>query len=325
MKRTTLFFLACAVLGLAACTLASGGAPLTFVSRAEPFVVTCALSAGFAAASFAFGAATGDYSWVDRLWSLVPVLFAWLYALRAGFAAPSLAAALLVTLWGARLTRNFARRGGYSGSEDYRWSVLRSRMASPLLWQLFNAGFICAFQLGVIALFASPLGLLAEVGPPGAGLLPVVAPAVLCLGFLAIETEADREQWEFQARKAAFLALPEGRRGADDEARRGFRSSGLFRLSRHPAYFGELGFWWSVCLLGSWGSGRPIHWSAAGAAALTCLFVGSTRFTESITAAKYPAYREYRAATSAVLPWFPRDVAGGATARGGRRGNRAPR
>ena len=35
----------------------------------------------------------------------------------------------LVTLWGARLTFNFARKGGYApGGEDYRWAVLRARM-----------------------------------------------------------------------------------------------------------------------------------------------------------------------------------------------------
>lgn len=28
--------------------------------------------------------------------------------------------AVLVTLWGARLTYNFARKGGYTGMEDYR-------------------------------------------------------------------------------------------------------------------------------------------------------------------------------------------------------------
>jgi steroid 5-alpha reductase family enzyme len=84
----------------------------------------------------------------------------------------------------------------------------------------------------------------------------------------------------------------------------GFRSSGLFRLSRHPAYFGELGFWWSIYLLCAVGSGTFIHWSGAGALALTALFVGSTRFTESLSAAKYPAYAEYRRTTSAVVPWF---------------------
>jgi steroid 5-alpha reductase family enzyme len=43
-----------------------------------------------------------------------------------------------------------------------------------------------------------------------------------------------------------------------------------------------------------------------GAVLLTLLFVGSTRFTESITKSKYPEYADYQARVSAVVPWFPR-------------------
>jgi steroid 5-alpha reductase family enzyme len=39
---------------------------------------------------------------------------------------------------------------------------------------------------------------------------------------------------------------------------------------------------------------------------LTLLFVGSTRFTESISAARYPEYAAYQARTSALVPRPPR-------------------
>lgn len=39
-----------------------------------------------------------------------------------------------------------------------------------------------------------------------------------------------------------------------------------------------------------------------GAVLLTLLFLGSTVFTESISAAKYPAYAEYRRTTSMLVP-----------------------
>jgi steroid 5-alpha reductase family enzyme len=299
MKRTSLFFSACAV-----------AAALAYASRAEPFVVVCYASAGFAFCAFFFGLATKDYSWVDRLWSVAPLSFAWFYALRAGGQAASMAGALLVTAWGIRLSLNFARRGGYSGSEDYRWSVLRERIPSPVLWQLFNAAFICCFQVALLALFSSPLSLLASRG----GLQRIAFPAALAVAFLAWETEADRQQWRFQARKHARPEAPGSPGGnsekvVDLEAERGFCSSGLFRLSRHPAYFGELGFWWSVYLFGALGSGRLLNPSIAGAVVLTDLFIVSTIYTEAISASKYPAYREYQAATSAIVPWFPRTAA----------------
>ena len=48
----------------------------------------------------------------------------------SGFAPRQTLAASLVTVWGIRLTFNFARKGGYSwkfweGEEDYRWAIVR--------------------------------------------------------------------------------------------------------------------------------------------------------------------------------------------------------
>src|SRR5690606_29122596 len=84
---------------------------------------------------------TRDTSWVDRLWSIVPAVYVWIFAVAAlgtdGDAARTLLMAVLVTLWAARLTFNFARKGGYSGMEDYRWAILRGRM-KPWLFQVFN-------------------------------------------------------------------------------------------------------------------------------------------------------------------------------------------
>lgn len=45
--------------------------------------------------------------------------------------------------------------------------------------------------------------------------------------------------------------------------------------------------------------------TVAGAVLLTLLFIGSTILTEKISAQKYPEYADHRAATSAVIPWFP--------------------
>jgi steroid 5-alpha reductase family enzyme len=313
MRRFTAFTLCCCALFLAALIVVSGDSPLAFAGKASPPAVVALLAASLAVASFAFGIATRDYSWVDRLWSTAPVVFAWFYAFRGGLEPTGLLAAALVTVWGARLTYNFARRGGYSGTEDYRWSILRDRIQNPLAWQLFNAFFICAFQVGVLVLFTSPIYRISSVDGAGAPMLVLLA-SVLALGCVALETRADAEQWEFQARKAnarkaagtkaaSTAAVPVGT--GDPELRRGFISSGLFRYSRHPNYFGELGFWWSVYLVGCAADGSMIHWTIVGPIALTLVFIGSTAFTESISAAKYPDYEEYRHTTSPIVPWLP--------------------
>jgi steroid 5-alpha reductase family enzyme len=302
MKRFLLFIVSVAVIALGAFAFLGGGDPFAFIQGEGSLSLVAALTASMAVAAFVFGLATGAYSWVDRLWSLAPLLFAWIFALKESPSLASLAAAAAVTLWGARLTWNFARRGGYAGTEDYRWSILRSRIKNPIAWQAFNALFICVFQLGVIALFSTPLWRVARAGNP-AEALPFAAFLVLSLAFIAIETVADGQRWAFHERKAEAA-----RSGAKDDAEvaDGFVSSGLFRFSRHPNYFGELGFWWSVFAMGCASGGSIVHWTILGPLALSAVFAGSTTFTESITASKYPAYGEYKRRTSAIIPWFPR-------------------
>jgi hypothetical protein len=139
---------------------------------------------------------TREYSWVDRIWSIVPVAYVGIFAGAAGFADTRLDVMFaLVALWGARLTFNFARKGGYApGGEDYRWAVLRERMA-PWQFQLFNFFFISLYQNAILLLITLP-ALTALEHPGGFGVADVVV-AVVFAAFLAGETVADQQQWEF--------------------------------------------------------------------------------------------------------------------------------
>jgi len=238
---------------------------------------------------------TGDHSWVDRIWSIVPVVYVWIFAAFAGLTDPRLnVMAVLVTLWGARLTFNFARKGGYSGTEDYRWPILRARMKR---WQfeLFNLFFITLYQNLILLLITLPALTAYEHRSTPFGLLDAVV-AVVFLALLAGETLADQQQWNFHARKKAG--------GADFRPR--FLQTGLWRYSRHPNFFFEQAQWWALFFFGAVAAGSVLQWTVLGAVLLTLLFVGSTVFTESITRGKYPEYAEYQATTSPIIPFPPR-------------------
>ncbi|GAB2834496.1 DUF1295 domain-containing protein [Microbacterium insulae] len=240
---------------------------------------------------------TKDTSWVDRLWSIVPVVYVWIFAgaaLLAGVDATRLVVmAVLVTAWGARLTFNFARKGGYTGMEDYRWAILRGRM-TPRQFQLFNLFFIVLYQNALLVLITLPAYVAWQHPVPFTWLDAILA--IVFAGFLVGEFVADQQQWEFHQRKKA----------AGGHLEPGFVTTGLFAYSRHPNFFFEQAQWWVFYALGAVAlaadGGGWLNWTIAGAALLTLLFIGSTIFTESITSSKYPAYAEYRRTTSMLVP-----------------------
>ena len=76
---------------------------------------------------------TREYSWTDRLWSIVPAVYCLIVAVDLEFQSARVnIMTVLATLWGIRLTFNYALKGGYwIGGEDYRWIYLRKKAEQP--------------------------------------------------------------------------------------------------------------------------------------------------------------------------------------------------
>lgn len=255
--------------------------------------------------TFVVGQATGNHSQVDKLWSILPAVYAWDMTAQGGWNARMVLMSVLVTAWAVRLTYNFARRGGYSwrfweGEEDYRWGVLRQRpgFRHPLVWTLFNLLFICTYQNLLIFLFTlpilSPLGTGADDGLRSADI--VLSLLFLCL--LALEYIADQQQYDFQTEKHRRLRAGEEPGPYAD----GFVQTGLWAFVRHPNYAAEQGIWIVFYLFSVAATGEWLNWTVAGCVLLVILFRGSSDFSEEISAGKYPAYRDYMNRTGRFLP-----------------------
>jgi len=198
-----------------------------------------------------------------------------------------LVAALMVLLWALRL-------GGYLFGRilrikvDHRFDEMRDK---PLLFARF--WLLQAISVAVIMLPVSYL--LGRGGAPSFGPWAVAGVVIWFVG-LAIETVSD-------AQKSAF-------RGTEKNRGR-FISSGLWRYSRHPNYFGEMLVWWGLFIYAV-----PFLHGAAFAVAigplfltLLLLFVSGIPLLERSAEEKYgadPAYREYKRRTSVLLPLPPR-------------------
>jgi steroid 5-alpha reductase family enzyme len=171
-------------------------------------------------------------------------------------------------------------------------------------WELFALLFVAGFQNVLLLLITLPAWAALEGAStqPGGGVpfgpLDAVA-TLLFLAFLAGETIADEQQWRFHQDKKARLARGEA-------LERPFLTTGLFAWSRHPNFFCEQAIWWCLCLFAVSATGRWLDASFVGAAVLTALFQGSTRFTEEISLSKYPSYAEYQKRTSRLWPLPPK-------------------
>jgi steroid 5-alpha reductase family enzyme len=292
----------------------AAAAAAALVNDAAFASVACCL--GIIAFCFVASLVTRNYSWTDRLWSLTPLLFA-LDVARRSQSVRLYAMTALVIMWGARLTYNFARKGGYKrGHEDYRWAVVRSwpvfskhGALSAVLWQGFNFGFICVYQHVLIWAFSAlpMLVVLAfeqqhKATASSLNAIDVVALAAF-LGAFALECVADHQQWVFQQSKYGQRAK-EPRLAAD--YRLGFLTHGLFAHTRHANFLGEQLLWTAFSLFGvaaaAAHAGGVSGVAPLGALCLIMLFQQSTDFTESITAAKYPAYSTYQRCVPRLVP-----------------------
>ena len=310
----------CVVLALIVLSIVWSGDPFTPLQQRtlNTLLVICGCSIAYC---FIAGEITHNYSQMDKLWSLLPIVYLWVIAIRGGMSVRLVAFALIVTAWGVRLTVNFARKGAYrlkfwEGSEDYRWSIVRSNpiFAHGFAWTLFNLFFISAYQnLLVLAITLPALACMQSAA--GFGIVDTVA-AVLALAFLVLETISDEYQWRFYQTKKKLLAREStdgnhpAEAGSDGEPVRnggadgrlpvpydlGFNTTGPWAYMRHPNYLGEQGMWLSLYLFAV-GAGAAshglFHITMAGPLLLILLFMGSSALGESISSGKYPRYRDY--------------------------------
>ena len=259
---------------------------------------------------FIAGEITRNNSQMDKLWSILPIFYAWIITVKSGMNLRLIIMAILITLWGVRLTYNFAKKGAYSikfwsGEEDYRWVVLREnpKLSKRWIWALFNLFFISIYQNALVLAISLPL-LATMESTVLFNVFDVLIAAVL-LGFVILETIADKQQMTFQTRKYELLKQGKKLEDLPSPFNKGFNTQGLWRYSRHPNYFSEQSIWvvlYFFCISAGVTNYFFFNWTLVGSMFLILLFIGSSMFSENISLQKYPAYQEYINKVSKYLP-----------------------
>ena len=270
-------------------------------------MIVCGCSVAYC---FIVGEIVQNFSQMDKLWSILPIAYVWIVAIRGEMKLRLVIFALIVTAWGIRLTINFARKGAYrlkfwEGEEDYRWSIVRKSgfFRKPFMWTLFNLFFISFYQnLLVLAICFPALACMESNVPLGFWDIMAILFAIL---FLMLESVADEYQWDFQQTKKKLLAEYGELSSLPAPYHLGFNTTGPWGFMRHPNYLGEQGIWLSLFLFAV-GAGVTrhgiFHWSLAGPLLLVLLFVGSSELGESISLKKYPRYKDYIAEVHKYIP-----------------------
>ncbi|MEN9994670.1 MAG: hypothetical protein RL762_1327 [Bacteroidota bacterium] len=257
---------------------------------------------------FVVGEISRNNSQVDKLWSIVPIYYVWHMTLLAPeLSERMILMAVLATIWGARLTFNFARRGAYTwrfwaGEEDYRWEELRKRPGfnNKFVWGLFNLFFISAYQNILIFSFTVPiLATLSDQAKPQLNSVDYLLAALMLLA-VAIEFVADQQQYVFQTEKHRRIKAGE----ALGDYEKGFVSTGLWGIVRHPNYAMEQSIWVIFYLFSVNATGQWVNWTIGGCVLLLILFKGSSDFSEELSANKYPAYKDYQKNVPRFIPFL---------------------
>ena len=230
---------------------------------------------------------------VDIFWGTGFVIFAWVAFLLTpqGFITRKILLCVLVTVWGLRLTFHILKRN-WGKPEDFRYQTWRNENGSSWWWKSFFKVF---FLQGLLLLvIAAPL-LVAQVNslPDHLTWLDLLAVLVWLVGF-TFEALGD---WQLARFKA-------------DPANKGkLFTTGLWRYTRHPNYFGDATRWWAFFLValsaGGW-------WSFFSPIIMTGLLMrvsGVTLLEKSMKETK-PGYQEYIETTREFIPWFPRKIKG---------------
>lgn len=209
--------------------------------------------------------------------------------LTGSYSTPAIMAGALVSLWALRLGVRIARKN-WGKPEDPRYAAWRTAWLKEGAVYFIIRSFIQINLLQgiIIVAVASPLILLITSTATFSYLLYVGA-AIMLAG-LAYESIAD---WQLDA----FLSRK--RQGTEPAV---LMTTGLFRFSRRPNYFGETLVWWGFAVMA-----LPLSYGIVALISPLLITYIVTKITgpmlENIFLQKYPVeYRAYIATTNYFIP-----------------------
>jgi steroid 5-alpha reductase family enzyme len=244
---------------------------------------------------FLYSAHKENMSVMDIAYGPLFAISAWsAIVITEGFYPLALLVATLITLWAIRLGIRIWRKN-HGQPEDARYAAWRQRWMRQgrqyFLWRSYLQ--VNLFQGLIIGIIALPFIVTLSAGDAHGSWQTAVG-ALLMLFGLSYETTADWQLDRFLARKRA---------GTEPAP---IMTTGLFRYSRRPNYFGEVVVWVGLATLA-----YPLPFGPWAVLSPLLIWYIVTRVTgpmlEKIFLEKYPEnYRAYMEQTNYFIPGKPR-------------------
>lgn len=232
-----------------------------------------------------------DNSIMDIVYGSAFVLIAWCLAfLWLGWSERQMIVLACVTVWGVRLTTRILLRN-WGKPEDFRYRTWREEWKKKgMLYFFFRSlgqiyllqgTVILVVSLPVLVVFATTQGPLMWYNWLGLGLW--------CVGF-CFEFVGDYQLDRFI-------------RNQENAGK--IMTTGLWRYTRHPNYFGEATMWWGLFLVVL---GLPLSELVLASPILITFLLTQVSGIPMLEArfAGRPDWEEYKKRTSAFIPWFPK-------------------
>ncbi|MEO1745392.1 MAG: DUF1295 domain-containing protein [Pseudomonadota bacterium] len=183
-----------------------------------------------------------------------------------------------ITFWALRLAQHLVRRHHASHAEDGRYAAMRESGGASYWWASLFQVFL--LQAALLWLIAAPVHVAFGNALPVNEALFGFGIAMFVVG-LFIEWVADYQ-------------LATGKEDIPEDDRGGtLFTSGLWGISRHPNYVGEMILWWGLAIAAFAMSGNPI--ALAGPMLLCAVMIGvSIPLTEQHLAKTRASYADYQ-------------------------------
>jgi steroid 5-alpha reductase family enzyme len=218
---------------------------------------------------------------VDIGWGLGFVLISWiLFFISGEFSLIKLIANILVSLWGLRLFYYILKRNIFE-EEDFRYKNWREAWGK---WVVPRA-FLQVFMLqGILQFLIGSTVYYININNPSFNTLSIIGVIIWIIGYL-FEVVGDRQlRIHIQSKKGGLM------------------DTGLWKITRHPNYFGESVMWWGLYIFGVL-NGVPLYLIISPIIITSVLHFISTPLLEE-KMKTYQDWNEYAKETSRIIPFI---------------------